>query len=77
MGLVRGNTLEEAWDSIGTDDKADVCHQLKFYVSEPRTLRHAHGEFLLGKHCPTLHKSGTIHGQFRRSSAQAMPATSP
>ncbi|ROT42204.1 phosphotransferase enzyme family protein [Sodiomyces alkalinus F11] len=48
MELVRGFTLEEAWNSMSSEEKVDICQQLKLYISELRTLRHAPGEFFLG-----------------------------
>jgi hypothetical protein len=49
MELVQGATLEERWDSLDRADRTGICQQLRALLSELRKLRHAPGEFFLGK----------------------------
>lgn len=49
MELVKGATLEERWEFLDRAERVEICEQLRVMILELRKLRHAPGEFFLGK----------------------------
>lgn len=63
MELGNEDTLEEAWDPVDTEERADVC-----LAAQILCFRAAgHAGFFFGKHQPTLRKSKAVFNQFECS----------
>jgi hypothetical protein len=49
MELVQGPALQKQWDHLDPTGRVDICKQLSAMIAELRKLRHAPGEFFLGR----------------------------
>lgn len=58
MELVQGVSLDQRWESLSEVEREGVCQELRAMLSEPRRVRHAPSESLLGMTLPNKPTDG-------------------